>query len=124
MRFVILVTLAMASWNTSLANTTAVERAFIYHKRSELKIQTATKSVLAHALSRAQHHAFKSSNLIVIDDDDDDDGDDFIDMQVPYARPRLIKKHDNSDEELSDYVTVRLAVARARAMQKYISKFA
>jgi hypothetical protein len=79
----------------------------------------ATKSVLAHAMPRAQKHALRVINPFAFDDDSDDD-DDGIDIQIGYARPRLSKPVDfDFDAEISDYAKIRLALARMKAMEVF-----
>ena len=107
----------------SLAKRTPVQKALDGQQASIQRIQTATKSVLAHVLPRAQRR------LLVTDDLNGDDGPagpDELDLHGLYARPRIPnREHDvvHDDEPISDYAQVRLAVARARAMEIYRQKF-
>lgn len=103
----------------SLAKRTPVQRVLDGQTASIQKTLTATKSVLVHALPRAQRR------LLVTDDVNGDDGPagpDELDLHGLYARPRIPNReydvvHD--DDPLSGYATVRLAVARAKALEKY-----
>ena len=122
MRYVLLAIITTLFLNPSLARTIEVHPVSDTQKISHRKTQTATKNVLAHALSRAQKNF-----LIVTGEIDDDDlpGSDELDLHVFYSRPRVNNKQiiSNDNEELSDYVITRLAVARARAMAVYREKF-
>lgn len=108
----------------SLAKRTPVQKALDGQQASIQRIQTATKSVLAHVLPRAQRR------LLVTDDLNGDDGPagpDELDLHGLYARPGLPNRKHNivqdNDDAISDYARVRLAVARARAMEIYRQKF-
>ena len=118
--FVVLVFLS-----TSPAKTTAVERAFRFHKRQELNTQTQTKNVLRTAAPKHQRKLLVKNDLGE-DPTDDVPGPDELDLQVAYKRPRIHdqpKPNLDHDPELSPYVQVRLAVARARAMSAYKQKY-
>jgi len=104
---------------------TSVERTFIFHKRSVLMSQTATRNALVHALPKAQRRLI-TLNELTDDDNDDAPGPDELDLQVSYRRPEVVpvpERKAQDDLELSDYVRVRLAVARARAVQAHKAKF-
>jgi hypothetical protein len=104
----------------NLAKTKPTDQVLLSHKHSEWKTRTATKNVLVHVVSRANRR------LLIIDDLNDDDSDDppgpnELDLQSPYARPRVEHKSKdlNIDDDLSEYVQIRLIVARAKAMKRY-----
>ena len=103
----------------SLAKRTPVQRALDGQQASIQKIQTATKSVLVHALPRAQRRLLVTND---VNSDDGPAGPDELDLHGLYAQPRIpSRKHNivHDDDTISDYATVRLAVARAKALEKY-----
>lgn len=125
MKFVALALSLFLVSTPSLAKRTPVQRALDGQRASTQRTLTATKSVLAHALPRAQRRLLAINEL---DDDQNDNpaGPDELDLHSLYARPRLPNRehkvvHDN--ESVGDYAMVRLAVARARAMEIYRQKF-
>ena len=128
MKFVALALSLFLLSTPSLAKRTVVQRALDGQKLSVQKTQTATKSVLAHVLSRAQRRLLVINELID-DENDNPAGPDELDLQSLLARPSMPGRkdsiiHDENDEDISDYARVRLAVARARAMEIYRRRFA
>jgi hypothetical protein len=122
MKFVALALSLFLCSMPSQAKRTPVQRVLDGQKTSVLKTQTATRSVLAHVLPRAQRRLLVTNDL---NDDENDDapGPDELDLQDLFRRPRVVETpHD--DDAISDYAMVRLAVARARAMQKYTEVWA
>ena len=117
MKFVAVVLSVFLSLNSSQASTIQVRPAAASLRPLALKNRTVTKSVLALAIPKHQRKLFDLTD----DEDDDLPGPDELDLQSPYARPRLTEKRTDLDlnDDISDYVTVRLAVARARALAKY-----
>jgi hypothetical protein len=119
-KLVVLVLSLLVVLSQSLASTTLKATHSESRKVSDWKTRIVTKSVLVRAVSRSNRRLLIINNL---EDDNNDDppGPDELDLQSPYARPRLVKptKDIQSDDELSDYVVVRLAVARAKAMKRY-----
>jgi hypothetical protein len=102
--------------NPSQASTMSADHALVIHRHSELKTRMQIRSVMVHALPRAQRR------LVIHDvDDDDDDGPDpdDISLHVGFRRPDVYVHKHTADTDVSDYVKVRLAVARAKAMAKY-----
>lgn len=111
----------LASLNSSQASTTQVQQASQFHKHSVLKNRTATKNALAYAALKKPQRKLLVINDLEDDENDNLPGPDELDLQSPYARPRVSEKRQEltSDDNISDYVAVRLAVARARALEKY-----
>ena len=127
MKFVALALSLFLFSTPSLAKRTVVQRALDGQRASVQKTQTATRSVLAHVLPRAQRRLLVTNELSD-DSNDDPAGPDELDLHTLYARPGLptrkyIIVDDSDDEDISDYARVRLAVARARAMEIYRRKF-
>ena len=107
----------------SQAKMSAVERVQASHKRSVSMSQMRTKSVLARAVPRAQRRLLVTNDLS--DSNNDPAGPDELDLQTPYARPRVTTcKQETTNDDVSDYVAVRLAVARARAMEIHRTNWA
>lgn len=118
----ILITIISATTTTpSLAKRTPVQRVLDGQRASVQKIQTATKSVLAHAASRTQRRLLVINELI---DDENDNlpGPDELDLHGLYDRARIVKS--DVDDDISDLARVRLAIARAKALEIYQNKWA
>jgi hypothetical protein len=112
-------TLALALYlasSPSQASTSSVNRDLASRKQSSLTNRTVTKSVLVRAVPKA--HRRLLINIELTDEDDGPPGPDELDLQSPFARPRVHGKPKDFNE-VSDYVAIRLAVARAKAMQKH-----
>lgn len=116
MKYVVTLLFAILVSTPSLAKMTSTERVFQHQKQLVLNTQTRTKSVLVHALPKAQRK-FVVINDLTDPEDDDLPGPDELDLQTLYRRPRIVDDHSN--DGISEYAMVRLAVARARAMAKY-----
>jgi hypothetical protein len=115
-KLVALVLIAFLGLNTSQAKTNSADPVFLSQGHSISKTRIATRSVLVHALSKAQRRLFVINEL-TDDENDDAPGPDELDLQSPYRRPRIVENpHDDS---ISEHAMVRLAVARARAMAAY-----
>ena len=122
MKYAVAVLFLFLGLNTSQASTPLHHQNSIFQKHLVSKTPTATKNVLAHAVSRPQRKLLVAANLIDEDDDDDLPGPDELVLQSPYARFRIPEKKtvpDLDDDPVSDYVAIRLAVARARALARY-----
>lgn len=119
-KLAVLALLVILALNQSQASMTSVEKVTVYQKRSELKNQTLTKSVLVRAVPKYKRQVLAVN--LDLDDNDDPAGSDELDVYVGYRRPNLVKDQQ-SDDDVSDYVSVRLAVARAKALQAYRQKY-
>lgn len=118
MKLAVTVLTLFLALNPSQAKVSATAQVLDSHKRSVLKSPTQTRSVLARAVPKAQRRLLVTNDLT--DDNDEPPGPDELDLQSPYARPRVTtRKQETTDDDLSDYVTVRLAIARARAQEIY-----
>ena len=108
----------------SQAKRTPVQRALDGQSALVQRTLTATRSVLVHALPRAQRRLLITNELG--NESDGPAGPDELDLQSFYERPRINRQNtpDSDCEDLSDYVTIRLAVARAKAMEIYRNKWA
>jgi len=117
MKFVAVALSVFLSLNSSQASTIQVRPAVVSLKPLASKNRTVTKNVLALAIPKHQRKLYDLAN----DDDDSIPGPDELDLQSPYARPRLTEKRPYLDlnDDISDHAKVRLAVARARALAKY-----
>jgi hypothetical protein len=119
-KLAVLALLVILALNQSQAKMTSVERVMVYQKRSELRNQTLTKSVLVRAVPKHKRQVLAAK--LDIDDNDDPAGSDELDVYIGFRRPDLVKDQ-SADDDVSDYVTVRLAVARAKAMAAYRQKY-
>ena len=105
-----------------LAKTISKDPPLGFHKPLDWKTRTVTRSVLVHVVSRANRRLLIINNL-QDDNNDDPPGPDELDLQSPYARPRVEHRSKEPDldinDDLSEYVQIRLIVARAKAMKRY-----
>ena len=78
------------------------------------------KSVLAHALPRAQRRLL-AINEFIDDQDEKPAGPDELDLHTVYDRARINReKQPNLEvDDLSNHAKIRLVIARARAMEIY-----
>jgi hypothetical protein len=83
--------------------------------------KSVTRNVLAHAMSRAQRHAIRVIDPTAFNDDDD--GYDFIDCQVGYGRPKIVKVDFDNEVDVSDHAKFRLTLARELALKAYREKY-
>ena len=104
----------------SLAKRTPVQRALDGQRLIQLQTLTVMKSVLAHALPRAQRRLL-AINEFIDDQDEKPAGPDELDLHTVYDRARINReKQPNLEvDDLSNHAKIRLVIARARAMEIY-----
>lgn len=120
MKFVALALSLLLLSTPSLAKRTPVQRALDGQRLIQLQTLTVMKSVLAHALPRAQRRLL-AINEFIDDQDEKPAGPDELDLHTVYDRARINreKQTDLEVDDLSNHAKIRLAVARARALEIY-----